>query len=264
MQQYLEMVEDILLNGEERSDRTGQGTISIFGMQKKYDLSKGFPLVTTKRIIFDSVVKELLWFISGSTNTKDLGCGIWDQWADEYGSLGPIYGSQWRGWEGANPYYGSSEYDQLTDLLSGIKNDPFSRRHIVSAWNVGQLADMRLAPCHCFFQCYVTPRGTLDLQMYQRSADMALGVPFNIASYALLTHMLAKECGLKPGVFTHSIGDAHIYKNHIEGLKEQLSRTPGALPNIVIVDKPFFDLRYEDIQLLNYNPQKRIKFEVAI
>ena len=271
MKQYLDLIRYILDNGEHRDDRTGVGTLSVFGMQAKYDLRKGFPLLTTKKVLFSAVVRELIWFLKGSTNINDdlsEHTPIWDAWADEHGDLGPIYGFQWRKWpkyvpEGDTGLYRKEYIDQIQNLIDNIKNDPNSRRLIVSAWNVADLDKMRLPPCHLLFQFYVI-NGRLDCQLYQRSADMALGVPFNIASYALLMMLVANECGLTPGVFTHTLGDAHIYLNHIEGLRKQLERIPGALPQVEIQRKPLFELKYEDFALLNYNPQGFIKFPVAV
>jgi thymidylate synthase len=271
MKQYLELVRTVLANGERREDRTGTGTISVFGLQAKYDLREGFPLLTTKKVLFDSVVRELLWFFRGSTNINDdltQHTPIWDAWADQTGELGPIYGFQWRKWrkyvqDPATGSYRIEHIDQIRNAIDTIKTDPYSRRIIVSAWNVAELDQMRLPPCHVMFQFYVM-NGRLDCQVYQRSADMALGVPFNIASYALLMTMIAKECRLEPGILTHTLGDAHIYINHIEGLMTQLARTPGVLPTVEIADKPFFEIGFDDIKLHNYNPQGFIKFPVAV
>ena len=259
MKAYLELVEKILSEGERKEDRTGTGTLSVFGVQTKYDLRKGFPLLTTKKVLFSAVVRELLWFLKGSTNINDdltEHTPIWDAWADEDGNLGPIYGHQWRNW-------GGKGIDQIERAKELIKNNPDSRRIIVSAWNVGDLEDMALPPCHAFFQFYVCA-GRLDCQLYQRSADIALGVPFNIASYALLLMMMAQECGLEPGVFTHTMGDAHIYLNHVEGLKKQLERSPLALPQVRIADKPLDDLTFEDIELVGYEHHPFIRFKVAV
>jgi len=271
MRQYLDLVSEVLNHGALKSDRTGTGTLSVFGYQMRFNLSDGFPLLTTKKVYFNSMVRELLWFIKGSTNINDelaQYTSIWNPWADEKGELGPVYGHQWRHWEKftldpATGQYHKSKIDQLTEVLEGIKKNPDSRRHIVSAWNVADLDQMALAPCHAFFQFYVV-NGRLDCQLYQRSADIALGVPFNIASYALLQMMVAKECQLKPGFFVHTLGDAHIYSNHVEGLKEQLLRTPSQLPVVTIADKPFYDLVFEDIVLHNYEPQAFIKFPIAV
>ncbi|MBX9879065.1 MAG: thymidylate synthase [Candidatus Obscuribacterales bacterium] len=269
MKQYLDLVRHILDNGERRDDRTGVGTISIFGAQAKYDLREGFPLITTKKVLFSAVVRELLWFLRGSTNINDdltQHTPIWDAWADEEGNLGPIYGYQWRSWPKfveVDGQYRKEYIDQIQQVIDLIKTNPDSRRLLVSAWNVADIDKMALPPCHLLFQFYVI-NGRLDCQLYQRSADMALGVPFNIASYALLMMMVAKECNLTPGIFTHTLGDAHIYLNHLDGIKEQLTRQPGPLPTVEIADKSIFDLCFEDIQLKNYQPQGFIKFPVAV
>jgi thymidylate synthase len=266
------LVKTILDQGEERPDRTGTGTLSVFGMQTKYDLRQGFPLLTTKKVLFGSVLRELLWFLKGSTNINDdltQHTPIWDAWADENGELGPIYGYQWRRWpkyvaeEGTSGLYRRDHVDQIAQVIDMIKRDPTSRRLIVNAWNVADIEKMKLPPCHMMFQFYVI-NGRLDCQLYQRSADVALGVPFNIASYALLMMMIAKECKLTPGIFTHTLGDAHIYLNHVEGMRKQLEREPKALPTVKIADKPFFDLRYEDFELLNYDPHPFIKFPISV
>ncbi len=271
MKQYLDLLQHILDNGETKEDRTGTGTISVFGHQMRFDLSDGFPLVTTKKVFFHSVVHELLWFLKGETNIYN-GLNphtkIWDNWADDDGNLGPIYGYQWRFWEKFSYDEESKEYrkthvDQIKDVIRQIKETPDSRRLIVNAWNVADIDRMALPPCHTFFQFYVV-NGRLDCQLYQRSADVAIGVPFNIASYALLLHMVAQECGLKPGVFVHTFGDAHIYTNHIDGVKEQLQREPGALPRIEVADKPIFDLKFDDIVLHDYEPQPFIKLPIAV
>ena len=271
MQEYLDQIRQILEKGESREDRTGTGTLSIFGMQARYDLKEGFPLLTTKKVLFDAVVRELLWFLRGSTNiNEDLTqhTPIWDAWADESGELGPIYGYQWRKW----PKYSLdqetgqcevSHIDQIQQAINLIRHNPDSRRIIVSAWNVSDIDRMAIPPCHTLFQFYVS-NGRLDCQLYQRSADMALGVPFNIASYSLLMMMIAQECGLTPGVFVHTLGDAHIYLNHIEGLKLQLGRKPGARPQVEISKKPIFDLKFEDFKLHNYVHQGFIKFPIAV
>lgn len=262
MKQYLSLVQEILDNGEEKSDRTGTGTISIFGIQRKYDLRDGFPMVTTKKTLFDAVIRELLWFLKGSTNINDglkEYTPIWNAWADENGELGPVYGYQWRSW----PTYDGGHVDQISQAIDMIKNNPDSRRIIVNAWNVAQVPDMALPPCHMFFQFYVV-NGRLDCQLYQRSADVALGVPFNIASYAALMVMVAQECDLEPGIFTHTMGDAHIYLNHIEGLTEQLKRTPHKLPTLKLAKKPFFDIKFEDFELIGYEHDPFIKFKVAV
>ena len=281
MKQYLDQIRYILEHGEKREDRTGTGTISVFGMQAKYDLREGFPLLTTKKVKFDGVLRELLWFLRGSTNINDdlaQYTPIWNAWADEDGELGPIYGYQWRKWPKYEPCHTDSNHDQeqeprtyikghvdqIQNIIDQLKANPTSRRLIVSAWNVSDLDKMALPPCHMMFQFYVSGSGRLDLQLYQRSADMALGVPFNIASYALLLMMMAGECNLTPGIFTHTLGDAHIYLDHLEGLEKQLQRTPGKLPNVTIADKPFFDLRYDDFQLHDYVHQGFIKFPVSV
>ncbi len=267
MREYLSLIQDILDHGEQKSDRTGTGTISIFGTQTRYDLRDGFPLVTTKKVYFSSMLRELLWFIKGSTNINDnLNTKIWDAWADSDGNLGPIYGYQWRFWEKhseENGQYNKEHVDQLSDLIHSLKTNPNSRRHIVSAWNVADLDRMALPPCHTFFQCYVC-NDQLDLQLYQRSADVAVGVPFNIASYSLLLMMLAQECGLTPRYFIHTIGDAHLYSNHLEGAKKQLLRLPKRRPTVSIAKKPFFELEYEDFELKDYAHDEFIKFEVAV
>ncbi len=271
MKQYLELVKEVLKNGEQKDDRTKTGTISLFGLQKKYDLRKGFPLVTTKKIIFSSVLRELLWFLKGSTNIYD-GLNphtkIWDAWADQNGDLGPIYGYQWRKWrkfewDKNTKTYKKSHIDQIQNAIDIIKNRPYSRRIIVSAWNVADIDEMALPPCHAFFQFYVI-NNYLDLQLYQRSADIALGVPFNIASYSILLMMVAKECNLIPRFFVHTLGDAHIYENHIEGLKTQLERSTHPLPTLEISDTNFWDLKYEDFKLKNYIHDEFIKFPIAV
>jgi thymidylate synthase len=264
-------VKDILDNGEEKGDRTGTGTISIFGAQRKYDLREGFPLLTTKKVLFDGVLWELLWFLRGSTNINDNlkeHTPIWNAWADENGELGPIYGYQWRKWEKfvwneKEQKYDKSHIDQIQQAIDTIKKNPNDRRIIVSAWNVSDIDRMKLPPCHAFFQFYVV-NGRLDLQLYQRSADTALGVPFNIASYALLLTMVAQECGLTPGIFTHTTGDTHIYLNHLEGIKEQLNREPFDLPTLTVAKKPFWDLQFEDFKLEGYQHHPFIKFKVAV
>ena len=259
MRPYLELLRHVLENGERRTDRTGTGTISLFGAQSRYDLREGFPLVTTKKVLFPAVVRELLWFLRGSTNINDdlkQHTPIWDAWADEAGELGPIYGYQWRNW-------GGHGIDQIQIAIDTIKRDPMSRRNIVSAWNVSDLPKMRLPPCHAFFQFYVQDTW-LDCQLYQRSADLALGVPFNIASYALLMSMIAQETKLRPRFFVHTFGDAHIYLNHVEGVKMQLERTPHPLPKLVLADKPTLEMTYEDIALEGYQHHPFIKFAVAV
>lgn len=265
MKQYLELVQHILEHGTRRMDRTGTGTLSVFGTQTRYDLRHGFPLLTTKKVLFDAVVRELLWFLRGATNINDdltQHTPIWDAWADPDGNLGPIYGYQWRNWGGLG-------IDQINDALRLIREHPDSRRIIVSAWNVADLPHMRLPPCHAFFQLYVdTDDQRLDLQLYQRSGDVALGVPFNIASYALLLTLMAHKTGLRPGVFVHTMGDAHIYLNHVEGLLRQLERQPLPPPSIRIapeaLDKPLEALAFEDIQLVDYQHHPFIRFKVAV
>jgi thymidylate synthase len=260
MRPYLELLRQVLDHGERRTDRTGTGTISLFGAQTRYDLREGFPLVTTKKVLFPAVVRELLWFLRGSTNIRDeltQHTPIWDAWADpETGELGPIYGYQWRNW-------GGTGIDQIRTAIDTIQRDPQSRRIIVSAWNVADLPSMRLPPCHALFQFYVHERW-LDCQLYQRSADLALGVPFNIASYALLMSMIAQECKLAPRHFVHTLGDAHIYTNHVEGVKTQLAREPFPLPRLVLADKPALALAFEDIALEGYQHHPFIKFPVAV
>lgn len=272
MKQYLELVQEVLDKGEQKGDRTGTGTISVFGIQKKYDLREGFPMVTTKKVLFPAIIRELLWFLKGSTNiNEDLTqhTPIWDAWADENGDLGPIYGYQWTSWpkytlkDPSTNEYEVTHINQIQNAIDTIKNNPNSRRIIVSAWNVSDLDNMKLPPCHAFFQFYVV-NGRLDLQLYQRSADIALGVPFNIASYAALLMMVAQECDLEPGIFTHTLGDAHIYNNHIEGLEKQLKREPHKLPTLKIAKKPFWDLTFEDFELQDYTHDKFIKFKVAV
>lgn len=261
---YLNLLKHVLDNGVEKTDRTGTGTLSVFGHQSRYDLSKGFPLLTTKKVHFKSVAHELLWFIKGETNVKylkDNGVSIWDEWADENGNLGPVYGAQWRSW----PSHKGGEIDQLLSLERNLKKDPNSRRHIISAWNVACLDDMHLPPCHAFFQFYVA-HGKLSCQLYQRSADVFLGVPFNIASYSLMIHMLAQTCGYQVGEFIHTLGDAHLYLNHVEQAKLQLTRSPGVLPKIRLNPdvKSIVDFKYEDFEILEYNPQSAIKAPIAV
>jgi thymidylate synthase len=256
MRAYLDLLRHVLEHGERRTDRTGTGTISIFGAQTRYDLREGFPLVTTKKVLFSAVVRELLWFLRGSTNINDdltQHTPIWDAWADENGELGPIYGYQWRNWGG----------DQIANAIRTIQEDPTSRRIIVSAWNVADIPKMKLPPCHAFFQFYVND-GHLDCQLYQRSADLGLGVPFNIASYALLMSMIAQETKLTPGHFIHTLGDAHIYLNHVEGVKLQLSREPFPLPRLVLANKKTLEMTYDDIKLENYQHHPFIKLPVAV
>lgn len=264
MQQYLQLLQHILDNGTEKTDRTGTGTISVFGYQMRFDLSQGFPMVTTKKLHLKSIVYELLWFLKGDTNVKylkDHGVSIWDEWANADGNLGPVYGHQWRSWTGAD----GKTYDQIKDVIHQIKTNPDSRRMIVNAWNVADLPQMALSPCHALFQFYVA-NGKLSCQLYQRSADAFLGVPFNIASYALLTMMLAKVCGLEPGEFVHTFGDLHLYKNHIEQAQLQLSRTPYPLPTMKINASvtSLFEYDFEDFQLENYQCHPHIKAPVAI
>lgn len=264
MQQYLDLVKHILDHGAEKTDRTGTGTKSVFGYQLRFDLSEGFPLVTTKKIHLKSIIYELLWFIKGETNIGYLsehGVSIWNEWADENGELGPVYGKQWRSWEGAD----GRAYDQLSDVIAQIKNNPDSRRIIISAWNVAELKDMALMPCHTMFQFYVA-NGRLSCQLYQRSADVFLGVPFNIASYALLTMMIAQVCGLQPGDFVHSFGDVHLYNNHIEQANLQLTRKPFPLPQMKLnpVVDDIFSFRFEDFTLENYQSHPAIKAPVAV
>jgi thymidylate synthase len=264
MQQYLDLVKHIIEKGTDKSDRTGTGTRSVFGYQMRFDLSKGFPLVTTKKAHLKSIIYELLWFLQGDTNIaylKEHNVKIWDEWADENGDLGPVYGKQWRSWEGVD----GVEVDQVKDLVHQIKNNPDSRRMIISAWNVADLPKMKLMPCHCLFQFYVA-NGKLSCQLYQRSADVFLGVPFNIASYALLTMMIAQVCGLEPGEFVHSFGDVHLYKNHFEQAELQLTRTPFPLPIMKINPgvKDIFSFKFEDFELLNYVSHPAIKAPVAV
>ncbi len=264
MQQYHELLQRILKVGIKKEDRTGTGTISVFGHQMRFDLSEGFPLVTTKKVHLRSIIHELLWFLSGDTNIrylKENGVSIWDEWADKDGNLGPVYGSQWRSW----PTPDGKNIDQISTVVNQIKNNPDSRRIIVSAWNVAEIENMALPPCHAFFQFYVAD-GKLSCQLYQRSADTFLGVPFNIASYALLTMMVAQVCDLKVGVFVHTLGDAHLYSNHLEQAKEQLSRDFRPLPQMKINPnvKNIFDFKFEDFSLENYDPHPHIKAAVAV
>jgi thymidylate synthase len=264
MQQYLDLLQFILDKGTEKSDRTGTGTLSYFGYQMRFDLQKGFPLLTTKKLHVKSIIYELLWFLKGETNTKyltDHGVSIWNEWADENGELGPVYGKQWRSWSGA----GGKTIDQISNVINQIKTNPDSRRMIVSAWNVADLPEMALMPCHALFQFYVA-NGKLSCQLYQRSADVFLGVPFNIASYALLTMMIAQVCGLEPGEFVHTFGDVHLYNNHFEQAKLQLTRTPYALPRMKLNPrtKNIFDFQYEDFTLENYQSHPPIKAPIAV
>ena len=264
MKQYLDLMQHVLKHGIEKSDRTGTGTKSVFGHQMRFDLSKGFPLITTKKCHLRSIIHELLWFLKGDTNIKylkDNGVRIWDEWADTEGNLGPVYGYQWRSWPAAS----GKHVDQITQLINQIKTNPDSRRLIVSAWNVGEIENMALPPCHAFFQFYVAD-GKLSCQLYQRSADIFLGVPFNISSYALLTMMIAQVCDLKLGDFVHTFGDAHIYTNHFEQANLQLSRETKTLPTLNINPdiKDIFDFSFEDFELINYDPHPHIKAQVAI
>jgi len=264
MQQYLDLLKHILNTGSTKTDRTGTGTVSCFGYQMRFNLQDGFPLVTTKKVHMKSIIYELLWFLKGETNIKylkDNNVKIWDEWADENGELGPVYGKQWRSWEGKDGVV----IDQISEAIKQIKNNPDSRRIIVSAWNVAELSEMALMPCHTIFQFYVAD-GKLSCQLYQRSADVFLGVPFNIASYALLTLMIAQVCDLEPGDFIHTFGDVHIYSNHIEQVNLQLSRTPYALPTMKLnpAVKNIFDFTYEDFTLENYQSHPAIKAPVAV
>ena len=263
MQIYLHLLKKVLETGVERKDRTGTGTKSIFGHQMSFDLRNGFPLLTTKKVHLKSIIYELLWFLKGDTNIKylkDNNVRIWDEWAGENGDLGRVYGAQWRSWQKPN----GQSIDQISMLVENIKKDPFSRRHIVVAFNPGELDQMALPPCHAFFQFYVA-EGYLSCQLYQRSADLFLGVPFNIASYSLLTMMVAQVCDLKSGFFVHTFGDVHLYLNHLSQAQEQLKRQPRTLPNMNIKPvKSIFDYQYEDFQLTNYNPYPAIKAEIAV
>ena len=264
MKQYLDLLSHILENGNEKTDRTGTGTKSVFGYQMRFDLQKGFPLLTTKKLHTRSIFHELLWFLKGDTNIKylhDNKVTIWDEWADENGDLGPVYGKQWRAWQGAD----GKITDQISQLIHQIKNTPDSRRMLVSAWNVGEVEQMALPPCHIVFQFYVA-NNKLSCQLYQRSADVFLGVPFNIASYALLTEMIAQVCDLEPGEFIHTLGDAHLYLNHLDQARLQLSRMPYELPKLVLNPevKDIFDFKYEDIKIENYVSHPHIKAEVAV
>ena len=264
MKQYLDLLQHVLDNGNFKSDRTGTGTKSIFGYQMRFDLSKGFPLLTTKKLHLRSIIYELLWFLKGDTNIKylhDNKVTIWDEWADANGDLGPIYGKQWRSWGTAD----GKSVDQISQLIEQIKSNPNSRRLLVCAWNVGEIEQMALPPCHILFQFYVA-NGKLSCQLYQRSADIFLGVPFNIASYALFTMMIAQACGLKCGEFIHTLGDAHIYSNHLEQVNLQLSRTPRSLPTMKLnpAKTNIFDFDYSDFTLENYDPHPHIKGEVAV
>lgn len=269
MEQYLQLLQKIINEGADKSDRTGTGTRSLFGYQMRFDLQEGFPLVTTKKLHLKSIIYELLWFLKGDTNIKYLkenGVKIWDEWADEDGDLGPVYGKQWRSWEGAN----GKVVDQVSELIHQLKTNPDSRRMIISAWNVTDLPEMKLMPCHCLFQFYTSMgkngKRKLSCQLYQRSADVFLGVPFNIASYALLTLMIAQVCGMEPGEFIHSFGDVHLYKNHFEQAQLQLTRKPFQLPQMKIKPhvKDIFHFNYEDFELINYQSHPGIKAPVAV
>jgi thymidylate synthase len=264
MRQYLDLLADVMTNGTDRSDRTGTGTRSVFGRQMRFDLGQGFPLLTTKKLHLKSIIYELLWFLRGDTNVRWLqerGVKIWDEWADENGDLGPVYGSQWRSW----PDGKGGTIDQIANVVHSIRTKPDSRRHIVSAWNPAEVDDMALPPCHCLFQFYVAD-GKLSCQLYQRSADIFLGVPFNIASYALLTHMVAQVAGLKAGDFVHSFGDLHLYSNHFEQAEEQLGRDPRPLPRLTLnPDRTdIFRFEYEDFLITGYDPHPHIKAKVAV
>ena len=264
MTNYLELLRHIKENGTDKTDRTGTGTRSVFGYQMRFDLSQGFPLVTTKKLHLKSIIYELLWFLKGDTNIKylkDNGVSIWDEWADENGDLGPVYGAQWRSWQGAN----GKTIDQITEVIDQIKKNPDSRRLIVSAWNLAEIPNMALAPCHAMFQFYVAD-GKISLQLYQRSADVFLGVPFNIASYALLLMMMAQVCDLEVGEFVHTFGDVHIYNNHFEQVEKQLSREPKSLPTMKLNPniKNIFDFDFDDFTLENYDPHPGIKAPVAV
>ncbi|MDR1737859.1 MAG: thymidylate synthase [Candidatus Symbiothrix sp.] len=264
MKQYLDLLQYVLANGTRKEDRTGVGTVSVFGYQMRFDMSAGFPLLTTKKLHLKSIIYELLWFLQGDTNIKylnDHGVRIWNEWADDQGNLGPVYGAQWRSWQG----YKGETIDQITEAVETIRHNPDSRRIIISAWNVGDIPNMKLPPCHCFFQFYVSD-GKLSLQLYQRSADIFLGVPFNIASYALLLQMMAQVTGLQTGDFVHTLGDAHIYSNHLKQVELQLTREPRPLPVMKInpAVKNIFDFQYEDFVLEGYDPHPHIKGEVAV
>lgn len=263
MQQYLDLMKLIIDSGTAKGDRTGTGTLSLFGYQMRFNLNKGFPMVTTKKLHLKSIIYELLWFLNGDTNTKylnDNNVKIWDEWADENGDLGPVYGYQWRSWPSDN-----KNIDQISELIERIKSSPDSRRHIISAWNVGEIEKMALPPCHCLFQFYIADK-KLSCQLYQRSADVFLGVPFNIASYALLTMMVAQVCDLQVGDFVHTFGDVHLYNNHIDQANEQLARTPKSLPNMNINPdvKSIFDFQFEDFELTDYDPYPSIKAPIAV
>jgi thymidylate synthase len=264
VKQYLDLMRHVLEHGHRKSDRTGTGTLSVFGWQMRFDLDAGFPLVTTKKVHLKSIIYELLWFLRGDTNVRWLqqhGVTIWDEWADADGDLGPVYGSQWRSWPGPD----GSRIDQIADVVDSIRKRPDSRRHLVTAWNPAEIPDMKLPPCHALFQFYVAD-GALSCQLYQRSADIFLGVPFNIASYALLTMMVAQVCGLRPHEFVHTFGDAHLYLNHVEQAREQLARAPRALPRMRLdpAVKDIFGFRYEDFTLEGYDPHPAIKAPIAV
>ena len=264
MQQYLDLLARVLDSGVDRDDRTGTGTRAVFGHQMRFDLAAGFPLLTTKKLHIRSIIHELLWFVSGDTNIRylqDNGVSIWDEWADDNGDLGPVYGKQWRHWQTPD----GREIDQLAALISMIKSNPESRRLMLTAWNPADVPHMALPPCHCLFQFHVA-KGRLSCQLYQRSADIFLGVPFNIASYALLTHMIARICGLKPGEFVHVLGDAHLYSNHFDQAREQLSRTPGALPQLVIRRTPdsIDGFHFDDFEITGYDAQPNIAAPIAV
>ena len=264
MQQYLDLLSHVLTNGIRKSDRTGTGTVSVFGYQMRFNLQEGFPLLTTKKLHFKSIAYELLWFLRGDTNIKfltDHGITIWNEWADEYGNLGPVYGYQWRSWPTAN----GKHIDQISQVIDSLRRNPDSRRHIVSAWNVGEINKMALPPCHILFQFYVAG-DKLSCQLYQRSADIFLGVPFNIASYSLLTYMMAQVTGLQPGEFIHTLGDAHLYLNHIEQAKLQLTRTPRKLPSLRLNPevKDIFSFQYEDFIIDGYDPHPHIKADISV
>ena len=264
MRNYLDLMSHVLKNGTQKEDRTGTGTLSVFGYQMRFNLADGFPLVTTKKVHLKSIIHELLWFLKGETNIqylKENGVKIWDEWADEEGELGPVYGSQWRSWRTAD----GKTVDQIQNVVESIKKNPDSRRLIVNAWNVGEIEKMALPPCHAFFQFYVL-NGRLSCQLYQRSADIFLGVPFNIASYSLLTLMVAQVCGLQPGEFIHTFGDAHLYLNHLDQAQLQLSRIPKKIPKMMINSRvqSIFDFKYEDFELVEYDPYPSIRAEVAV
>ena len=264
MQPYLQLLSDVLANGTDRPDRTGTGTRSLFGYQMRFDLAAGFPLLTTKKLHLKSIIYELLWFLRGETNVRWLqqhGVSIWDEWADANGDLGPVYGSQWRSW----PDGKGGTIDQIANVVDSIRTRPESRRHIVTAWNPAEVDEMALPPCHCLFQFYVA-EGRLSCQLYQRSADVFLGVPFNIASYALFTHMVAQVTGLQPGVFVHSLGDVHLYANHFEQARLQLGRLPRPLPRLTLNPerRSIFDFEFEDFQITGYDPHPGIKAEIAV